>query len=106
MKICKTLDKKAKLANADLQLALLNHQNTPIKPTNLSGQQRQAQYYNCTAKQQSHLVQCKGQHYQHNRRLLQRARNIMLGQNDTDWGKSDSEEEEIEGNTEQTEPPT
>ena len=32
--------KKAKLANADLQLALLNHRNTPTKPTNLSPKQQ------------------------------------------------------------------
>ena len=85
VKICKTLLKKAKLANSDIQLALLNHRNTPTQPTNLSpaqrlfgrrtqtqllptpalltpktphqvpaklasGQSRQAQYYNRTAK--------------------------------------------------------
>jgi len=40
VKICKTLMKKAKLANTDLQLALLNQRNTPTKPTNLSPAQR------------------------------------------------------------------
>ena len=85
VKICKTLMKKAKLAKSDIHLALLNHRNTPTKPTNLSpaqrlfgrrtrtqlqqtralltpetphqvpaklasGQHKQAQYYNRTAK--------------------------------------------------------
>ena len=38
VKICKTLMKKAKLAKSDL--LLLNHRNTPTKPTNLSPAQR------------------------------------------------------------------
>jgi len=35
IKICKTLMKKSKLANTDLQFTLLNHRNIPTKPTNL-----------------------------------------------------------------------
>ena len=40
VKTCKTLMKKAKLAKSDLQLALLNHRNTPSEPTNFSPAQR------------------------------------------------------------------
>jgi len=40
VKICKSLMKKSKLANTDLQLALLNHCNTSTKPINLSPTQR------------------------------------------------------------------
>ena len=37
---CKTLLKKAKLAKSDINLALLNHRNTPTEPTNCSPAQR------------------------------------------------------------------
>lgn len=40
VKICKALLKKAQLAKTDINLALLNHRNTPTEPTNLSPAQR------------------------------------------------------------------
>ena len=40
VKTYKTLLKKAKLAKSDINLALLNHRNTPTEPTNFSPAQR------------------------------------------------------------------
>jgi len=40
VKTCKALLKKAQLARSDINLALLNHRNTPTEPTNLSPAQR------------------------------------------------------------------
>ena len=48
VKTCKTLMKKARLANSDFQLALLNHRNTPTEPTNLSPAQRLFGRHTCT----------------------------------------------------------
>ena len=40
VKICKALLKKARVANSNVHLALLNHRNTPTEPRNASPAQR------------------------------------------------------------------